>query len=95
VDESRGIGGWEVTPETLRKYGWQPIVSDMQAAQLLRHELKHHAAWQQREPRRTWDYRDLLAIKKGNWFTYIKNKHNGYCSILVWRISRDFGGYHE
>lgn len=74
------------TPETLRRLGYRPIVSDAQAAQLLRHELKHHRAWSQREPRRTWNYDELLAIKPGNWFKFMRNPRNGYCSVMVWRM---------
>jgi hypothetical protein len=73
-----------MTPETLREYGYRPIVSDAQAAQLLRHELKHHANWQQRDPARVWDYRTLLLIKPGNWFAFLKNNRNGYCSLVIW-----------
>jgi hypothetical protein len=69
--------------ETLRKFGWQPIVSEAHAAQLLRRELKHHANWQQRDPDRWWDYRRLLMIQKGNWYATIKNKKNGYCKIVA------------
>lgn len=80
-----------MTPETLRKYGWQRIASDAHAAQLLRHELKHHAQWQQRGRAATWDYRTLLAIKRGNWFTFVGNEHNGNCSLVVYRMPTNSG----
>jgi hypothetical protein len=69
--------------ETLLKFGWKPIVSEAQANQLLRRDLKHHANWQQRDPDRWWDYRRLLMIQKGNWYATIKNKKNGYCKIVA------------
>ena len=71
--------------ETLKQFGWQRIASDAHAAQLLRRELKHHSRWQQRDPTYRWDYRVLLAIKRGSWFKFLKNRKNGYCSILIWR----------
>ena len=70
--------------KVLKKYGWRRIASDAHAAQLLRRELKHHANWQQRDPARRWDYRDLLAIRAGNWYTF--NRQSGNCSIVVWRM---------
>lgn len=69
--------------EILRKYGWKPIVSEAQAHQLLRHELKHRQKFQQRDPKRVWSYNYLLSIKKGNWYKHLKNNHNGYCSLLI------------
>lgn len=68
---------------TLRKYGWKPIVSEAQAHQLLRHEIKHRRRFQQKDPQRVWSYEDLLRIKKGNWYKYMKNKSNGHCSLLI------------
>lgn len=79
-------------PETMRRFGWRPIVSEAQAAQLLRHELKHHRAWSQRRPDSKWCYDNLLAIKPGNWFKYMKNPRNGYCSICVWRMPENHSG---
>lgn len=74
------------TVETLRAFGWRLIASDAHAAQLLRRELKHHAKWQQRSNgSRSWNYRNLLEIKSGNWYKFLKNPRNGYCSILIWR----------
>lgn len=73
----------------LAKNGWKPIVSDKQASQLLRHELKHHAAWQQRVPGYVWDVRRLLAFKRGNWFKFIRNRENGCCSIMIWNDPTD------
>lgn len=70
--------------ETLRRYGWRKIVSEVQAWQLLRHELKHHANWQQRDLYRRWDFRPLLDIKVGTWFKYLGNPKNGHCSLLLW-----------
>jgi len=70
--------------ETLREFGYQPIVSDAQAAQLLRRELKHHRQWQQRDKTRSWNMDNLLSIKRGNWFKFIKNHRNGHCAILIW-----------
>ena len=71
--------------DALIRNGYRQIASDAHAAQLLRRELKHHAQWQQRSPTRKWDYRELLAIKAGNWYKFMRNKRNGYCSILIWR----------
>ena len=72
--------------EVWRSYGWKPIVSESQAHQLLRHELKHHRRFQQKNPQHSWSYEDLLRIKKGNWYKY-SNKINGavssHCSILI------------
>lgn len=70
--------------ETLRKYGWKPIVSEAQAHQLLRHELKHHRRFQQKDPQRVWSFNNLLQIKQGNWYKFMKNRNNGFCSILIW-----------
>ena len=81
-----------MTPETLRRHGWKKIASDAHATQLLRRELKHHAQWQQRAKTRTWDYRTLLEIKPGNWYTFLKNKHNGYCSILTCQCEKEVRG---
>lgn len=68
--------------DVLRRYGYRPIVSDAQALQILRRELKHHSSAQQRDPTLRWDYRDLLAIKKGNWFKFVRNcQHRG---VLIW-----------
>jgi len=74
--------------ELLYRYGWRPIVSDEQAAQLLRREIKHHARFQQTRyslgiPPHQWDYRQLLEIKKGNWYNIIKNKENSFTSIQI------------
>lgn len=72
----------KLTAETLRKDGWRPIVSERQAWQLMRRELKHHRKWQHK---RTWsDYDKILAIKPGNWFKFMKNKANRHTSILIW-----------
>lgn len=73
-----------MTEEALRQYGWKPIVSDAQAWHLLRREMKHHAKFQQRNSDMNWDYRTLLAIKKGNWFKFLGNPRNGQCSIMIW-----------
>lgn len=65
-------------------HGWKRIKSEAHAAHLLRRELKHHAQWQQRNKDMTWDYRQLLRINKGNWYKFMKNRTNRYCSILIW-----------
>lgn len=77
-----------MTPDVLLKYGWRKIASDAHALQLLRRELKHHEAWQQRTPGREWNYNNLLAIQTGNWYHFMKNPRNGHCSIIIWRSSR-------
>ena len=74
------------TIDTLRREGWQRIASDAHAAQLLRRELKHHAKMQQRNRSASWDYRRLLQIKPGNWYKFLRNPRNVYCSILIWII---------
>lgn len=54
--------------DRLRKNGWRPIVSDAQASQLLRRQLKLLAKRQQRHGIGIRDQRELLAIKPGNWW---------------------------
>lgn len=77
--------------EALKICGWRKIASDAHASQLLRRELKHHLRFQQRNMSKgiasdQWSYRDLLNIKKGNWYKFMKNKTNSNCGIIVWRM---------
>lgn len=76
-------------PETLLKNGWRPIVSEAQAAQLLRRELKQFANQQQRGPDYPLSMRHLLAFKKGNWYKFLRNRKNSPRSILLWRMVPD------
>lgn len=76
-------------PETLLKNGWRPIVSEAQAAQFLRRELKQFANRQQRNPDRPLSLRYLLAIKTGNWYKFYRSRENGICQILLWRMVPD------
>lgn len=71
---------------SLTNSGWRPIASDAHAAQLLRRELKYYSKWQQRDTQNTfaWDVRRLLAIKRGNWYKFLRNSRNRYCSIVIW-----------
>ena len=74
--------------ELLRKHGWRPIVSDAQATNLLRRELKHHQQHQDRvigsqPPTKppTYRFETLLQIKKGNWYKFVKDSQ--HLSILI------------
>jgi hypothetical protein len=83
--KSKEYVGWQAS---YYHFGWRPIVSDKQATQLLRIEIKHHARFQQRcysfdIPLHKWDYRRLLEIKKGNWYKIMKNRENSLTSILI------------
>lgn len=76
-----------MTPDDLLARGWRPIVSEAQATHLLRRELKHYEAWQQRTPGCRPDARRLLAIKPGVWFKLRRGSQNG--SIMLWRLTND------
>lgn len=76
-------------PETLRNRGWSPIVSEAQAAQLLRRQIKAMANRQQRHTDYPFCMRDLLAFKKGNWYKFLRDSENGRCRILLWRMVPD------
>jgi len=76
-------------PETLLKYGWSPIVSDAQAAQLLRRQIKAMANQKQRCSDYPFCMRYLLAFKKGNWYKFLRNSENDNCRILLRRMVPD------
>lgn len=71
--------------QRLKEAGFKPIVSEKQAIQLLRRELKFRRSQQQRHPNMVWNYDDLLAIKRGNWFRFVTYK--GCCSITIWPVT--------
>ena len=77
----------KVSKGTLLNHGWRPIVSDAQAAQLLRRELKHQMKQEQRGKDLHLSRKDLLALKPGNWFKIIHNPR--WHSIRVWRFQND------
>ena len=63
-----------------RKYGWRPIVSEAQAAVLMRRELKRlRSRAQRREAKKeevwrydaSYNYERLLNIKVGSWFKFV------------------------
>jgi hypothetical protein len=67
-----------------RRHGYQQIVSDAQAYQLLRREVKQMRANSQRRAENRCNAVKLLQIKKGAWFQLVrclclKKKH----SILI------------
>jgi len=69
--------------ETAVKRGYSPIVSDKQAYNFLRREIKSQHKRSQRANRPgVFDYADLMKIKKGNWFQFFRLS-SGRCYLCV------------